>query len=141
MFIAKAPRHDRDDIKEMMEANDWGPEGLGEGTTLIARAGAVAGCIRLVEVEPQKVVLDDVLVAKEKRGEGVGRRLMEAAMNNRGGTLFLCCHDDVLDFYAKFGFIQKPFEGLPESVQEYFKRVDDWPVPPNHEDHFFLTAR
>lgn len=140
MFIAKATRHDRDDIKEMMEANEWGPEGLGDGTTLIARAGAVAGCIRLVEVEPQKVVLDDVLVAKEKRGEGVGRRLMEAAMNNRGGTLFLCCHDDVLGFYAKFDFTEKPFEELPESVQDYFKRVDGYPEPEGHV-HFFLTAR
>lgn len=140
MFIAKATRHDRDDIKALMETNEWGPEGIGEGTTLIARSGPVVGCVRLVEVEPQKVVVDDVLVAKEKRGEGVGRRLMEAAMNNRGGTLYLYCHDDVLDFYAKFGFSEKPFEELPESVQEYFKKVDDWPEPPGHE-HFFLTAR
>ena len=140
MFIARATRHDRSDIEELLKAEGWETDNVGEGTALIARSGAVVGCIRIVEVEPQKVVLDDVVVAKEKRGEGLGRRLMEAAMNNRGGTLYLSCHDDVLDFYSKFGFTQKTFNELPESVQEYFKRVGAYPTEEGHT-HLFLTAR
>jgi N-acetylglutamate synthase-like GNAT family acetyltransferase len=140
MFIAKATRHDQDDIKAFLEKEGWETDRTREGVALIARSGAVVGCVRLIEVEPQKVVLDDVVVAKEKRGEGLGRRLIEAAMNNRGGTLFLACHDDVLDFYAKFGFNEKSFEDLPESVQDYFKRVGDYPTTPEHH-HYFLTAR
>lgn len=140
MFIARATRHDRDDIKALLEEQGWDTDNIAEGTALIARSGAVVGCIRLVEVEPQKVVLDDVVVAKGKRGGGLGRRLVEAAMNNRGGTLYLCCHDDVIGFYSKFGFSEKPFDDLPEPVQDYFKRVGDYPTKEGHE-HFFLTAR
>ena len=140
MFIARATRHDRSDIEELLKAEGWETDRATEGTALIARSGPVVGCIRLVEVEPQTVVLDDVVVAKDKRGEGLGRRLVEAAMNNRGGKLYLCCHDDVIDFYAKFGFTQKSYEELPESVQAYFKKAGDYPTEEGHE-HLFLTAR
>ena len=140
MFIARASRHDKGDVRELIEAEGWDTDHLDEGTTLIAREGAVTGCVRLIEVEPQKVVIDDFLVRKDKRGQGLGRQLMQAAMNNRGGTLYLCCHDDVIAFYEKLGFAQMPFEELPDSVQSYFKRVDDYPTDDDHE-HFFLTAR
>ncbi|MDQ4142721.1 MAG: GNAT family N-acetyltransferase [Actinomycetota bacterium] len=140
MFISKATRHDRDDIRELIEAQGWDSSNVGEGTTLIARAGTVAGCVRLIEVETRQVVLDDFVVREEQRGQGLGRRLMEAAMNNRGGTLYLCCHDDVLGFYEKLGFSRLDFEDLPQAVKDYFIRVDDYPTDHGHE-HFFLKAR
>ena len=140
MFIARASRHDKGDVKELIEAQGWDSTHVDEGTTLIAREGAVTGCVRLVEVEPQTVVIDDFVVREDKRGQGLGRQLMQAAMNNRGGTLYLCCHDDVLAFYEKLGFSQMPFEDLPESVQSYFERVDDHPTSHDHQ-HFFLKAR
>ena len=140
MFIARASRHDKGDIRELIEAQGWDTDHLDEGTTLIAREGAVTGCVRLIEVEPQTVVIDDFIVREDKRGQGLGRQLMQAAMNNRGGTLYLCCHDDVIAFYEKLGFSQMPFEELPDSVQSYFKRVDDYPTDHDHE-HFFLKAR
>jgi N-acetylglutamate synthase-like GNAT family acetyltransferase len=140
MFIARASRHDRDELKELIEAQGWDPTHLTEGTTLIARDGPVAGCVRLVEIEPRTVMVDDVLVRADKRGQGVGRRLMQAAMNNRGGTLYLCCHDNVLGFYDKFGFSLVPYDELPQPVRDYFERVGDYPTDQDHE-HFFLKAR
>lgn len=140
MFISRASRHDRDDIKELIEAQGWDASHLSEGTTLIARAGAIAGCVRLVEVEARRVVLDDFVVREDQRGQGLGRRLMEAAMNNRGGTLYLCCHDDALGFYEKLGFSRLAYDDLPQPVKDYFERVDDYPTAQGHE-HFFLTAR
>lgn len=140
MFIARASRHDRDELKELIESQGWDPTHLAEGTTLIARDGPIAGCVRLVEIEPRTVMVDDVLVREDKRGQGLGQRLMQAAMNNRGGTLYLCCHDDVLGFYDKFGFTQMPYDELPQSVRDYFERVGDYPTDQEHE-HFFLKAR
>ena len=140
MFITRATRHDRDDVRELIEAQGWDPEHLNEGTTLIARDGPVAGCVRLIEVAPQTVVIDDLLVREDKRGQGVGAQLMKAAMNNRGGTLYLVCHEDVIPFYERFDFTRTTFEDLPEPVKDYLNRVEPDLHTSDH-DHFYLTAR
>ncbi len=140
MFISRASRHDKDDVRALIEAQGWDAARVDEGTTLIAREGALTGVVRLVEVEPRNVVIDDFVVREDKRGRGLGRQLMQAAMNNRGGTLYLCCHDDVIAFYEKLGFSQMPYEDLPQAVKDYFERVGDYPTAQDHE-HFFLKAR
>ena len=140
VFITRGTRHDRDEIRQLLTGEGWDTDRMEEGTTLIARDGPIAGCVRLVEVEPRTVVLDDVLVRPDRRGQGLGRQLVQAAMNNRGGTLFLCCHKDALGFYEKLGFSEVPFDDLPAPVKEYMVRAGDHPTDPGHE-HFFLKAR
>lgn len=140
MFITRATRHDHADIKELLTTRGWEDADLKEGEAYVARQGAIVGCIRLVEVAPQTLVLDDVLVHEDKRGTGLGRALMEATLNAKGGTLYLCCHDDVIPFYAKFGFAVTPLEDTPAEVQSYWVKVGDIPSDDGHE-HFFMTAR
>ncbi len=140
MFITRATRHDKADLRELLETNDWGDSNIDEGTAFIARDGRIAGCIRLIEVEPGALVLDDVLVREDRRGQGIGRSLMNAVMNSRGGTLYLCCHADVLDFYRRFGFEEITIDDAPEPVVEYWRKVDDYPTPPGHVHHF-MKAR
>ena len=140
MFITRATRHDRDEIRELVEEQGWDTDHLTEGTTLIARDGNVAGCVRLIEVALQQVVIDDFLVREDKRGQGVGAQLLKAAMNNRGGTLFLVCHEDVVRFYGKFDFSQTTWDELPQPVKDYISRVDPHVLDAEHE-HFFLKAR
>jgi predicted GNAT family N-acyltransferase len=141
MFVTRATRHDRADIEQLYEEWGWGGKhDLTRGTAFIARDGAVVGVLRLVEVEPNTLVFDGVLVKEGRRGEGIGRQLMQAAMNSRGGTMYLCCHEDRIPFYSHFGFSEIPFEDAPEPVQAYWKEIGDWPMEPGHE-HFFLKAR
>lgn len=142
MFITRATRHDKDDIFELLR--EWDDEvDLAEGKAYIARDGNVVGCVRMIEVEPQVVVVDSVYVKEDRRGQGIGAQVMQAAMNSQGGKLFLCCHGDRIAFYERLGFSQLPngFDDAPASVQSYWRKVDDYPVPENHEEHFFLTAR
>jgi len=143
MVITRATRHDKDDIRELLATRDWDKDtDLDEGTAFIAREGRVIGCVRLVEVEPQTVVVDSVLVLEERRGNGIGTQLMRAAMNSRGGKLFLCCHVERIPFYERLGYNLLPggFHDAPESVQEYWRKVDDYPTEEGHE-HFFMTMR
>jgi predicted N-acetyltransferase YhbS len=140
MFITRAGRRERDEIASFYEENDWGDDvDLGKGVTFIARQGGIVGAIRLLEVGPQTVIVEDLVVHKDLRGNGIGAQLMRAAMNSRGGTMFLCCHDDVIPFYERFEFTAHPFEDLPEPVQEHFRATGEYPSSP--EEHYFLKAR
>lgn len=140
MFITRATRHDKADIEDFLRANEWCEE-LGKGVTFFARDGGVVGCVRLVEAAPQTVVVEDMVVDGSRRGQGIGTSLMQAAMNSRGGTLYLTSHEETLRFYGRLGFEAMPPEELPERVRGYFEAEGDLPTPPNHPQHFFLKAR
>ena len=140
MFVTRATRHDMDDVRELLAAQGWADSDPTKGTTFIAKAGKTLGMVRLIEVAPQTVVVDDVLVREDRRGEGIGKQLMQAAMNSRGGTLYLCCHDDAIEFYKTFGFSEVSPDTLPEPVSNYFSETGDLTPEAGHE-HFFMTAR
>ncbi|MDQ4023924.1 MAG: GNAT family N-acetyltransferase [Actinomycetota bacterium] len=140
MLITRATRHDRSDVLELLATHGWAEANVDEGTTFIARDGKVVGCVRLVQVEPQTLVVDDVLVREDRREQGIGRSLMRAAMNSRGGALFLCCHAERLEFYGHLGFSEISIEEAPEAVRAYWEKVDDYPTPPDHVHHF-MRAR
>jgi N-acetylglutamate synthase-like GNAT family acetyltransferase len=139
MFITRATRHDRPDIQKFLEAHGWEAD-LTKGATFFARDGGVVGSIRLIEVEPRVVVVDDVVVDAGRRGEGIGRALLQAAMNSRGGTLYLSCHDEHIGFYEKFGFALVEEAELPDPVAAYLRDAGDLPSTEEHR-HFFMRAR
>ncbi len=140
MFITRATRHDRSDIEELYREYGWANEHLDKGKAFIARDGGVVGALRLVEVEPNTLVVDGVLVKEGRREEGIGRQLMQTAMNSRGGTMYLCCHDNRMRFYSHFGFEEISIDDAPEPVRKYWEEIGDWPTEPGH-DHFFMKAR
>ncbi|MDQ3645431.1 MAG: GNAT family N-acetyltransferase [Actinomycetota bacterium] len=140
MFVTRATRHDKEDIGELLATNGWGDADLSRGSFFIARDGAVVGCVQLIEVAPQTLVFDNVLVREDRRGESIGRRVIQAALNNKGGTVYLCCHEERLAFYGHFGFAEVGFDNAPEPVQSFWREVGDHPTEPGHV-HYFLKAR
>ena len=140
MFITRATRHDKVDVKELLEEHGWGDSNIDTGTIFMARDGVVVGCVKIVEVAPQTLVVDDMLVREGRRREGIGADLMRAAMNSRGGSMWLCCHEELLSFYERFGFALVAESALPEPVVDYLKSVDDIPAPEGHV-HYFMKVR
>ncbi len=141
MFITRASRHDKADVQEMWEAEGFAHSDVSEGKIFIARDGKVVGTTRMIEVAPQVVIVDDVVVRTDRREEGIGRGLMQAAMNSIGGKLYLCCHGERVGFYSYFGFTELPKEELPEAVSGYFTKRGHLDPPEDHPHHHFLTAR
>lgn len=127
MFIARASRHDKQEVKELLSENGCPSDNADRGTVLIARAGPVVGCVRLDEVAGGQVVVDDLVVRQERRHRGLGKQLLQAAMNTKGGTLYLRCTADEKGFFAQFGFAEARFEDLPEAVQSYMNENADAP--------------
>lgn len=140
MFITRATRHDMADVEEMLHAAGFTEGDPRNGTTFIARDGKVVGSVTLIEVAPQTLVVDDMVVREDRRGEGIGRRLMEAAMSSRGGTMYLCCHEEHIAFYEKLGFKQVAPDALLPPVAEHFEKSGELTPPEGHE-HFFMAAR
>jgi N-acetylglutamate synthase-like GNAT family acetyltransferase len=140
VFITRASRHDKADIQEFLDSQGWHDADLGRGVTFYGRDGGIVGCVRLVEVDPQAVVVEDVVVHGTRRREGIGTGLMRAAMSSRGGTLYLCCHGEQLGFYARVGFTELDAAELPGFVATYLRQSGDLDPPEGHE-HFFMKAR
>lgn len=120
MFISRATRHDLSDIEDLLQRHDWKVSDLKAGTFFFAREGAGVGCIRFIEVAPQTVIVQDMVVATSRRGQGVGEQLMKAAMNSRGGTLYLRCYNDLVPYYERFEFTALEHDVLPEPVRAFF---------------------
>lgn len=142
MMITRATRRDKDDLAEFFAEQEWENPVLDRGISFIARAGKIVGNVRLIEVEPDVLVIEDVLVATDKRGNGLGTQLMQAAMNSRGGKLYLACHDERLAWYGRLGFSRIDYEEQPDAVKRFFEETDAAPhqLPEGHIHHF-LTAR
>lgn len=143
MFITRATRHDEADRVAFFEANEWDyHQGHLKEVAFIARDGGIVGNCSLLEVDPQTLIVEDVVVDKNRRGEGIGRQLMQAAMNSRGGKLYLCTHHEEKGFYEKFGFTEVPFDQLPAEIQKLMEADN---AAPHQLDeghiHHFLTAR
>ncbi len=143
MFITRATRHDQADRVEFFTKNEWNHhQGDLKEVSFIARDGGIVGNVSLLVVDPQTLIVEDVVVDKARRGEGIGRQLMQAAMNSRGGKLYLCSHPESRSFYEKFGFTDVPFDELPERIQEAMEADDATPhqIAEGHVHHY-MTAR
>ena len=142
MFITRATRHDRDDIEKFFAAHEWDDPYLDKGVALVARDGEIVGNVRLIEVEPNVVVIEDVLVKHDRRGQGIGAQLIQAAMNSRGGKLFLCCHRERRAFYERLGFAEVTYEEMPGSARAHFEADGSAPHQlPEHHVHLFMASR
>lgn len=140
MFVTRATRHDKSDIRDLLATNGWENANIDRGKIWIARDGKVVGMVKLVEVAPQTVIVDNMLVREDRRGEGIGKRVLEAAMMGMGGTLYLCCHPEHVDFYSKYGFTEIAADALLQPVADYFAEEGDLPAPEGHVHHF-MSAR
>jgi ElaA protein len=82
--------------------------------------GGIAGCLRLIP--PPRLRIGRVAVAAERRGKGLGRRLMDEALavcaeRNPGQPIRLTAQLPLAGFYESLGFIptSPPFDdfGVP----------------------------
>jgi len=82
----------------------------------VARDGAVVGCLRLLPEPDGAVQIGRVVTHPSVRGDGVGARLMRAALDRIDGDSVLKSQSRVADWYAHFGFVVDGDEFLEDDI-------------------------
>lgn len=61
-----------------------------------------------------RAFIEDVIVDSTWRGQGIGDRIMRHLLEqlNAVEEIVLCCHDDLVSFYARYGFAAKSMPHL-----------------------------
>ncbi|MGH2828478.1 MAG: hypothetical protein ACRDKF_16075 [Actinomycetota bacterium] len=131
MFVTRAGRHDKADLKDFIERLSGAETDIGQGTAMIAREGVIIGCIRLIEVEPNTLVFDDVLVA-EGRDQAIAKQLIQAALNNQGGTVFTRVPGRAAALFDDFGFTAIDPGEAPAGVIAYWDSRSGSAESPTH---------
>ena len=131
-FVVPA-RDDHAAIEALLKASTWGAVDLEEGELLVARDdGELLGFLKMSDLGPEGMFVDDVVVGPTRRGTGLGSELMRAAMTGRSGPFFLVCHDERIAFYERLGFSLIEENELPEPVREHAYRTEQLPSHPGH---------
>jgi GNAT superfamily N-acetyltransferase len=91
----------------------------GEAQLWVAKHTEIVGGLCLTRVAEGQW-LTGLFVAPALRGQGIARRLIEAALADVQGAVWLFCHPDLLGFYLGVGF--EPALALPQALAVRFER-------------------
>ncbi|WP_268933260.1 GNAT family N-acetyltransferase [Pseudomonas sp. S60] len=91
----------------------------GDGQLWVARAPEIVAGLSLSCIEGGWW-LTGLFVAPQRRGTGIARALIEAALCQPYGTAWLFCHPTLQPFYASVGF--GPADHLPQALASRLQR-------------------
>jgi GNAT superfamily N-acetyltransferase len=91
----------------------------GEARLWVAKQAEIIGGLCLTDVANGQW-LTGLFVAPGMRGQRIAGRLMEAALADARGPVWLFCHPQLLEFYQRAGFELAP--GLPQALADRFER-------------------
>ncbi len=122
VLIERATTTDLPAVEDLLRRSDLDPDGLGEGlgAVVVARIGGkVVGSAGL-EIYDKAALLRSVAVDEPLRGQGLGQRLTEAALDmarEAGVHSVYLLTRTAIDFFPRFGFEAIQREQLPAPVQ------------------------
>ncbi|MDB6141429.1 MAG: N-acetyltransferase [Pseudomonas sp.] len=91
----------------------------GEARLWVAKQTEIVGGLCLTDVADGQW-LTGLFVAPAMRGHGIAGRLIDAALAEVRGPVWLFCHPDLLGFYRRSGF--EPAANLPQTLAGRFER-------------------
>jgi N-acetylglutamate synthase-like GNAT family acetyltransferase len=120
--IRPAIEDDQPAIHRLIRQAGINPLGLNwrRFTVAVELSGVVVGCGQLKQHRDGTVELASLAVVPRLRGEGLGRRLIEALIGRGPDELWLMCRSSLASLYRKFGFEEVE---EPEAMPTYFRRV------------------
>ena len=105
MFIRPATEADRSAILGLMRPRDYNRVNLRPACFLVAEEeGVVIGIGQIKRHRDGSPELASLVVAAERRGQGIGQALVRALVARHQGPLYLFCLATLESFYAALGF-------------------------------------
>ncbi|MPQ70282.1 MULTISPECIES: GNAT family N-acetyltransferase [unclassified Pseudomonas] len=90
-----------------------------DGQPWVARQGEIIGGLSLTPIA-QGHWLTGLFVAPSRRGQGIAAQLVQQALGNCCGPVWLFCHPELRGFYERLGFHGDP--ALPQLLAERLAR-------------------
>ncbi|WP_248802587.1 GNAT family N-acetyltransferase [Pseudomonas sp. MWU13-2100] len=90
-----------------------------DGQLWVARQGEIIGGLSLTPVA-QGHWLTGLFIAPSRRSQGIAAQLVQQALGNCNGPVWLFCHPDLRGFYERQGFHGDPT--LPQPLAERLAR-------------------
>lgn len=114
MVIRPATEADRGAILGLMRPRDYNRVNLRVECFLVAtEADAVIGIGQIKRHRDGTAELASLVVAADRRGEGIGQALVRALVARHQGPLYLFCLAALANFYAALGFQRVARRQLP----------------------------
>lgn len=119
MQICVLPEISRPLLDKFYRAHQSPMRGKGEALVWVAKDPQIIAALCITPVDGGHW-LTGLFVDPDRRGQGIAARLIDAAVAQTGGKVWLFCHPELNDFYARLSF--EPVSDLPEMLAGRFTR-------------------
>lgn len=122
--IEAAKAADMPEIEELIAAVAGDRVDLAAEQFVVAKSkdARILGCGRL-RPYPQFCEIASLAVADDVRAEGIGQAIVMRLLEKYGGTIYLICDDNVVEFFRRFEFGLLPESDMPDGLRpkwDYF---------------------
>ncbi|TDV70263.1 GNAT family N-acetyltransferase [Pseudomonas sp. LP_7_YM] len=106
-------------LAKFYKAQRSGMRARGEAQMWVAKDKDIVAALCMTPVTDGRW-LSGLFVAPDRRGQGIARALIEAALGANEGSVWLFCDPHLLVFYQRAGFIEA--DDLPEELRARLTR-------------------
>jgi len=102
------------------------------------RAGELLGTASLVEVSPEVVYIDALVVRRDSRGHGLGSVMLQRLLQGRDAIWWIECRDERVSFFERNGFVAANEQAFPQGVRDFVARPGA--IPSGRRHNFMCRA-
>jgi N-acetylglutamate synthase-like GNAT family acetyltransferase len=113
IILRRATADDQAIIRRMVREARLDPTNLKWPHFVVAEAGGSIVGIGQVRPHPAGGELGSLVVQEDRRGQGIGRRIVERLLEGERGAVYLECAAHMTPYYKRFGFREIPRRDAP----------------------------
>jgi N-acetylglutamate synthase-like GNAT family acetyltransferase len=132
VVIRSATAADQPAITALVRGAGINPSRLAWPNFVVAEDGGIVGAAQIRPYPDGGRELASLVVAKERRGEGIATRMIEELMRREPDAVYTMVGRDYLAHFGRFGFLPAARRPAPPGIRRQFDigRVVTWAASP-----------